>query len=88
MCQIAGVSRSGFYSYMKNRNDKDSHLNRKEEQDKRDFDLILEAYSYKGYDKGSRGIRMRLLHMGIRMNRKPRWELELRMMTWIWLPIC
>ena len=70
MCQIAGVSRSGFYSYMKNRNDKDSHLNRKEEQDKRDFDLILEAYSYKGYDKGSRGIRMRLLHMGIRMNRK------------------
>ena len=64
MCQIAGVSRSGFYSYMKNRNDKDSHLNRKEEQDKRDFDLILEAYSYKGYDKGSRGIRMRLLHMG------------------------
>ena len=56
MCQIAGVSRSGFYSYMKNRNDKDSHLNRKEEQDKRDFDLILEAYSYKGYDKGSRGI--------------------------------
>ncbi len=70
MCQIAGVSRSGFYSWLKNRNDKDSYHNRKEEQDKRDFDLILEAYRYKGYDKGSRGIQMRLLHMGIKMNRK------------------
>ncbi len=70
MCDIAGVSRSGFYAYMKRRNDPDSYTNRKEEQDRRDFDLILEAYRYKGYDKGSRGIHMRLLHTGVAMNRK------------------
>lgn len=45
-------------------------MNTKEEQDQRDFNLILEAYRYKGYDKGSRGIQMRLLHMGIKMSRK------------------
>ena len=70
MCEIAGVSRSGFYSWLKNKKDPDSYSIRKEEQDKRDFDLILEAYRYKGYDKGSRGIQMRLLHMGHKMNRK------------------
>ena len=70
MCEIAGVSRSGFYSYIKNKKNRDSYYNRKEEQDRRDFDLILEAYIYKGYDKGSRSIQMRLLHMGIKMNRK------------------
>ena len=70
MCETAGVSRSGFYSYMKNKDVNDSYHNRKEEQDKRDFDLILEVFIYKGYDKGSRGIQMRLLHMGIKMNRK------------------
>lgn len=35
-----------------------------------DFALILEAYHFRGYTKGSRGIHMRLLHQGIRMNRK------------------
>ena len=70
MCEIAGVSRSGFYAWIKNKNDTNSYYSRKEEQDRRDFDLILEAYKYKGYDKGSRGIQMRLLHMGIKMNRK------------------
>jgi len=70
MCQIAGVSRSGFYSWLKKKNDPDSYQRKKEEQDRRDFDLILEAYKYKGYDKGSRGIQMRLLHMGYKMNRK------------------
>ena len=42
----------------------------REARDQADFDLILEAYKYRGYDKGSRGIHMRLLHTGIRMNRK------------------
>ena len=32
--------------------------------------MILEAYNFKGYDKGRRGIHMRLLHMGILMNHK------------------
>ncbi len=70
MCDIAGVSKSGFYAYMKRRNDPDSYTNRKEKQDREDFDMILKAYSYKGYAKGSRGIQMRLLHMGKKMNRK------------------
>lgn len=33
-----------------------------------DFQLILNAYRFRGYDKGARGIHMRLLHTGIRMN--------------------
>lgn len=35
-----------------------------------DFQLILAAYRFRGYDKGVWGIYMRLLHMGIRMNHK------------------
>lgn len=70
MCQVAGVSRSGFYDYLKRANDPDSHANRKEEKDRKDFDLILDAYQFKGINKGSRGIHMRLLHMGVLMNRK------------------
>lgn len=45
-------------------------MNTKELQDQKDFLLILDAYQYRGYDKGSRGIRMRLLHKGINFNRK------------------
>ena len=32
-------------------------------QDRKDFELILEAFKHRGYDKGIRGIHMRLLHM-------------------------
>ena len=39
-----------------------------DEQDKKDFEVILAAYTFRGYDKGVRGIYMRLLHRGIRMN--------------------
>jgi transposase InsO family protein len=42
----------------------------REERDRRDFELILEAYRFRGRDKGARGIHMRLLHMGILMNIK------------------
>ena len=45
-------------------------MNKKELQDQEDFKKILDAYLFRGYDKGSRGIRMRLLHMGINFNRK------------------
>lgn len=45
-------------------------MNKKEEQDKADFELILKAFKFRGYDKGRRGIHMRLLHMGILMNTK------------------
>lgn len=35
-----------------------------------EFQKILIAYSFRGYDKGVKGIYMRLLRMGIRMNHK------------------
>lgn len=59
LCQIAGVSRSGYYNWLAA---EDKRLE-KEARDKLDFELILEAYSFRGYDKGIRGIHMRLLHM-------------------------
>ncbi len=66
LCETAGVSRSGYYNWFKS-----SHIrNIRDEMDKADFELILEAYQFRGYDKGRRGIYMRLLHMGIRMNQK------------------
>ena len=42
----------------------------RELRDQQDFDLILKAFQYRGYDKGVRGIHMRLLHDGILMNQK------------------
>lgn len=59
LCDIAGVSRSGYYNWIKSA-DKRAE---KEAKDKADFDLILEAYQFRGYNKGIRGIHMRLLHM-------------------------
>lgn len=59
LCDIAGVSRSGYYNWVK------SEENRlvKEEQDRIDFEIILRAYTHRGYDKGAQGIYMRLIHM-------------------------
>lgn len=70
LCDTAGVSRSGYYSWLRSKNDPDSYKNQKEVQDRKDFEMILAAYNHRGYDKGRRGIHMRLLHMGIRMNPK------------------
>mgnify|MGYP003291264760 CR=1 FL=1 len=67
LCEIAQVSRSGYYAWTKRKNDIN---NQREIQDKKDFELILEAYKYRGYKKGSRSIHMRLLHQGTVMNRK------------------
>lgn len=58
LCQIAEVSRSGYYYWL---DAEDARIER-ERQDVRDFELILRAYKYRGYDKGARGIHMRLLH--------------------------
>lgn len=66
MCAIAGVSRSGYYNWL---NSSDKRAER-EARDREDFHKILEAFKFRGYDKGVRGIYMRLLHMGIRMNHK------------------
>lgn len=43
---------------------------RREQDDLRDFASIREAYDFRGYAKGYRGICMRLLRMGICMNHK------------------
>ena len=59
MCEIAGVSRSGYYHYLST---EDQRMER-EKRDRQDFLLILKAYQYRGYHKGARSIYMRLLHM-------------------------
>lgn len=66
LCDIAGVSRSGYYNWINN----EDKRREREEQDRKDFDQILEAYNYRGYAKGARSIYMRLLHKGIVMNHK------------------
>ena len=66
MCRIAGVSRSGFYSWMKAAPKRETQ----EKQDEADFKLIQAAYNFRGYPKGARRIYMRLLHTGVRMNLK------------------
>ena len=57
LCDIAGVSRSGYYRWV----NAEQGRNRREDKDKQDFELILKAYRYRGYNKGARGIYMRLL---------------------------
>ena len=66
MCGIAGVSRSGYYNWLSSSGKRAARA----AQDYEDFQLILDAFKFRGYDKGVRGIYMRLLHMGIRMNHK------------------
>ena len=63
MCEIAGVSKSGYYRWCSAAGSRETRDN----ADRKDFDLVLEAYRYRGYAKGYRGIYMRLLHMGIIM---------------------
>lgn len=59
LCEIAGVSRSGYYNWVNSAQTRD----KKEQQDRADFEMILAAYNHRGYDKGAKGIYMRLLHM-------------------------
>ena len=66
LCEIAGVSRSGYYNWVKS----EANRSRKETKDREDFKLILEAYNFRGYKKGVLGIHMRLLQTGIIMNPK------------------
>ena len=65
--KIANVSRSGYYNWCASLPTRQA----REDMDRKDFALILEAYRYRGYDKGVRGIHMRLLHYpGVIMNVK------------------
>ena len=66
LCDIAGVSTSGYYNWVKS----EANREKKEANDRADFELILEAYNFRGYKIGVLSINMRLLHMGIVMNPK------------------
>ena len=59
LCEMAGVSRSGYYAWLKAAPSREL----REQQDRDDFELILAAYKMHGYSKGAKGIYMALLHM-------------------------
>ena len=65
LCRLAKVSRSGYYAWL----DAAPRRQSREAQDETDFNQVLEAFKYR-YPKGARGIYMRLLHTGERMNLK------------------
>lgn len=50
LCNIAGVSRSGYYRWL---NSNESRKLR-DGRDRADFELIVKAYYYRGYQKGAR----------------------------------
>ena len=58
LCEIAGVSRSGYYSWLKAEETRQA----REERDRADFALVLEACRFRGCQKGAGSIYMRLLH--------------------------
>ncbi|MCD8206363.1 MAG: IS3 family transposase [Bacteroidales bacterium] len=59
LCELAGVSRSGYYAWLKAEPIREAQ----EAQDRADFELILEAYNVRGYSKGAKSIKMRLLRL-------------------------
>lgn len=58
LCEIAGVSRSGYYRWIKAERVREE----RERKDREDFELILKAYNQRGYNKGARSIYMCMLH--------------------------
>lgn len=54
MCKIAGVSRSGYYSWV----GKEDKRQNNEIADKKDFEFILNAYKFKNRHKGAKTIKM------------------------------
>lgn len=50
LCGIAGVSRSGYYRWLKAANIRKE----RETKEHADFEQILTAYRHRGYDKGAR----------------------------------
>ena len=58
LCEIAGVSRSGYYRWVS----ADKHREEQELKDRADFEMILKAYNHRGYNKGAKGIYMNLIH--------------------------
>ena len=67
LCQIADVSTSGYYKFLKS-----TELRKyREANDLKTKQIILKAFNHRGYKKGSRSIKMTLENeFGIKMNRK------------------
>lgn len=59
LCELAGVSRSGYYAWKKAAPAREE----REARDKADFALILTIFQKRGYAKGARSIYMGLLHL-------------------------
>lgn len=59
LCDIAGVSRPGYYAWVAAADEREE----RELRDREDFELILKAYKMRGYSKGAKGIKMALEHM-------------------------
>ena len=68
LCELAKVSRSGYYAWEKRNNEPD--ISNKELQDQNDFNLILEVYNRKTIKKGARTIYMILKRENHTMNLK------------------
>lgn len=67
MCSTANVSRSGYYAWLS----KKENRAERELQDKKDFDNIFKAYSFKSRNKGAKSIKMVLFRQfNIVMNLK------------------
>lgn len=82
MCAFAGVSRSGYYSYVS----KLGQVDQREINDALDFALILEAYKYKNRPKGAKQIKMRLsrtynTNFNLKKNKKANEEIWLGMLN-------
>ncbi len=57
LCKCIGVSKSGYYNYLKNENKRIERDNK----DQKDFDLILKAYKFKKRKKGARQIMIKII---------------------------
>ena len=67
LCKIANVSTSGYYKFLNNFKTRDMN----EYSDLKSKEIILKAFNYRGYKKGSRSIKMILKNkFNIVMNRK------------------
>lgn len=58
LCDIAGVSRSGYYRWLQAEDIREE----RERKDREDFEQILKAYQQRGYQKGARSIYMCMVH--------------------------
>lgn len=67
LCKIANVSTSGYYNFLRNFKARDM----RESEDIKLKEIILKAFNYRGYKKGSRTIKMILKNkFNVIMNRK------------------